>query len=157
MDVARDDVVLEQYRRTIDADLYREIRELYKAHSKAEDARDIDGLLATLTEDCVYELPQSGHRWQGHEGAARFYTELIGAFPDVQFDLQNIVIGPQGVFEEAQVVGTWRGPWLGNQPTGEQLQWRVMILFPWDVHRRRFRGERVFVDPADITSATTPQ
>jgi hypothetical protein len=28
--------------------------------------------------------------------AARFYTELLGALPDVHFDLQTIVIGPQG-------------------------------------------------------------
>ena len=49
------------------------IRELWKRHSVAEDNRDLPGLLATLTEDCVYELVQTGHRWEGHEGAARFY------------------------------------------------------------------------------------
>ena len=39
---------------------YQEIKKLWKAHSIAEDNRDIDGLMATLTEDCKYEIPQLG-------------------------------------------------------------------------------------------------
>ena len=48
---------------------YDAIRELWKKHSLAEDARDLPGLISTLTPDCVYELAQTGHRWEGHEGA----------------------------------------------------------------------------------------
>ena len=120
------------------------IRELWKRHSIAEDNRDLPGLLATLTEDCVYELVQSGHRWEGHEGAARFYGGLLGSFPDIDFQLTNIVIGPQGVCEEADVTGTFENEWLGVQPTGERLAWQVTIFFPWDREQRLFSGERVY-------------
>jgi len=51
---------------------YDEIRELWKKHSIAEDNRDLPGLISTLAEDCVYELVQTGNRWEGHEGAASF-------------------------------------------------------------------------------------
>ena len=122
------------------------IRELWKKHSLAEDARDLPGLISTLTPDCVYELAQTGHRWEGHEGAARFYTELLTAFPDIHFDLTDIVIGPQGVCEEARVTGTHKARWLDNEPTGEQLTWRVVIFFPWDLERKLFRGEKVYTD-----------
>jgi steroid delta-isomerase-like uncharacterized protein len=128
----------------LDPDDYRAVRELWKAHSKAEDARDIAGLMATLTEDCVYELVQTGHRWEGHAGATRFYTELLTAFPDVDFALTNIFIGPQGVCEEAVVTGTHQAAWLGVEPTGEKLVWRNVIFFPWDPERRLFTGERVY-------------
>ncbi len=121
-----------------------EIRELWKKHSIAEDNRDLPGLISTLTEDCVYELVQTGHRWEGHEGAARFYMELLAAFPDIHFDLTDIVIGPQGVYEEADVTGTHEADWLGFPPSGEHLAWKVGILFPWDPQRRLFRGERVY-------------
>jgi predicted ester cyclase len=121
-----------------------EIRELWKKHSIAEDNRDLPGLIATLTEDCVYELAQTGHRWEGHEGAARFYMELLAAFPDLHFDLTDIVIGPQGVYEEADVTGTHEADWLGFPPSGERLTWKVGILFPWDPRRRLFRGERIY-------------
>jgi predicted ester cyclase len=138
--------VLEQLRRPVTPEVYRQIRQEWITHSKAEDGRDIAGLMSTLTDDCVYELVQTGHKWQGKEGATRFYTELLSAFPDIHFDLQNIVIGPQGVFEEAHVTGTHKGEWLGNRPTGEHVEFNVLIFFPWDMEQRKFKGERVYVD-----------
>ena len=122
------------------------IRELWKKHSVAEDARDLPGLISTLTPDCVYELVQNGHRWDRHEGAARFYTELLTAFPDIHFDLTDIVIGPQGVCEEADVTGTHEAEWLTFRPSGERLAWKVAIFFPWDRENRLFRGEKVYTD-----------
>ena len=138
------DHVLELLRREPVDEEYAAIRELWKRHSIAEENRDLPGLLSTLTEDCVYELVQTGHRWEGHGGAALFYGGLLGAFPDVDFQLNDIVIGPQGVCEEADVTGTHEAEWLGIAPTGEHLAWKVAIFFPWDPDKRLFRGERVY-------------
>lgn len=148
-----DDAILELYRREVTPALYAEIRDLYKRHSMAEDARDLPGLISTLTPDCVYELVQSGHRWEGHAGATRFYTQLLTAFPDITFDLTDIVIGPQGVCEEAHVSATHEAAWLGVEPTGERLDWDVVIWFPWDEARRLFRGEKVYVAGIDLGPA----
>jgi predicted ester cyclase len=145
--------VLEVYRREVTPELYRDVRELYKKHSLAEDARDLDGLISTLTPDCVYVLVQTGHRWEGHDGARRFYTELLTAFPDIRFDLTDIVIGPQGVCEEANVSATQVAPWLGEPPAEGQLGWKVVIWFPWDSERRLFRGEKVYVSGIDLSAA----
>jgi SnoaL-like domain len=151
--VVADEAILELYRREVTPALYSEIRELYKRHSIAEDARDLPGLISTLTPDCVYVLARSGHRWEGHEGATRFYTELLTAFPDITFDLADIVIGPQGVCEEARVTATHAAPWLGIEPSGERLEWDVVIWFPWDAERRLFRGEKVYVFGIDLPPA----
>ena len=140
--------ILELLRRPTDPAEHDAIRELWKAHSIAEDNRDLPGLIATLTEDCVYAVSGTGARWEGHEGAARFYTELLTAFPDIQFSLDYIVIGPQGVCEEAIVTATHEGPWLGAEPTGERLEWRNAIFFPWDPGARKFKGEMVYTDLA---------
>jgi hypothetical protein len=144
--------MVELIRRETTPELHDEIRSLWKKHSLAEDARDLPGLISTLTEDCVYELTQTGHRWEGHEGAARFYMGLLGAFPDIHFDLTNIVIGPQGVCEEARVTGTFTNKWLDTEPSGEQLTWNVVIFFPWDTEERRFRGEKVWTDSPILLS-----
>jgi predicted ester cyclase len=149
-----DPTVLEVYRREVTPELYRDVRELYKKHSLAEDARDLPGLISTLTADCVYELVQTGHRWEGHEGATRFYTELLTAFPDIRFDLTDIVIGPQGVCEEANVTATQHAPWLGAPPVEGRLEWKVVIWFPWDPEQRLFRGEKVYVSGIDLTPAS---
>ena len=146
--------VIEQLRRDVSPDEHEEIRELWKKHSIAEDNRDLPGLISTLTDDCVYEVRPDGARWEGHEGAARFYTELLSAFPDIHFDLTDIVIGPQGVCEWARVRGTHKGKWLDNEPTDELLTWNVVILFPWDREKRLFKGEKVYSD-ASLTQAST--
>ncbi len=135
----------EMLAREVNREVYHEVRELWKAHSIAEDRRDIAGLIATLTDDCVYELLPDGTRWEGHAGAVRFYTELISAFPDIHFDLQNIVIGPQGVCEEAKVTGTHKARWLDRKPTGDKVEFRVVIFFPWDLEKKKFKGERVYL------------
>jgi predicted ester cyclase len=121
------------------------VYELWKQHSIAEDNRDIGGLLATLTDDCVYEIAGVEERWEGHEGAARFYLGLLSAFPDIHFDLTDIVVGPQGVVEEARVTGTHEQRWLDLEPSGERVEFVVVIFFPWDRERSLFRGEKVYV------------
>jgi predicted ester cyclase len=150
------DAVVALLRRDVDRAEYEEIRELWKRHSIAEDERDLPGLMSTLTDDCVYELVGTeGARWVGHEGATRFYTSLLTAFPDIHFDLTDIVIGPQGVCEEADVTGTHQGEWLGQAPTGERLAWKVAIFFPWDRERRLFKGEKVYTAGLPLPSPSS--
>jgi hypothetical protein len=137
--------VRELLRRPVDSTEYEAIRELWKRHSKAEDQRDLPGLLSTLTDDCVYEIVGTEHVWHGHEGAARFYGGLLGGFPDIDFQLTDIVIGPQGVVEEADVTGTHEQDWLEYEATGERVEFRVVIFFPWDPVQKLFAGERIHV------------
>ena len=138
--------IRERLSRRITAEEYEEIRRLWIDHSKAEDGRDLEGLVSTLAPNCVYEMVQTGHRWEGHSGARSFYTDFLSAFPDVTFDLQEIVIGPQGVFEEAVMTGTRKGVWLGAPADNQILHARVMILFPWDRQHRRFAGEKIWME-----------
>jgi predicted ester cyclase len=124
----------------------RRIKRLWVRHSIAEDRRDIAGLIATLSPDCVYEIAVTGQRWEGHDGARRFYTELFAAFPDNAFALSEIVVGPQGVFEVATLTGTNRGPWAGAPSSGLAVALEVLILFPWDRTTGLFSGERIWFD-----------
>jgi predicted ester cyclase len=135
----------EQLRQEVDPPLYDEIRELWTRHSIAEENRDLPGLIATLADDCVYEIPAWNQRWEGHAGATRFYNGLLTAFPDIHFALTEIVIGPQGVCEEALVTATHERDWLGIAATGQRLQFSVVIFFPWQADARLFAGERIHV------------
>lgn len=127
---------------------HRRIRRLWIRHSIAEDRRDLDGLIATLAPDCVYEIPATAQRWEGHAGARRFYTELLGAFPDVHFDLRDIAIGPQGVIEVARMTGTHQADWAGMTATHAPIDLTVVIVFPWRREAGRFGGETVYLDRA---------
>lgn len=142
--------IRDQIKKRMTPELHRAIRRLWMAHSIAEDSRDIPGLIATLTEDCVYTIVATGHAYHGHAGAEAFYTEMLTAVPDVHFALQNIVIGPQGVWEEAHVTGTWQEEWLGYPATGKPIEALVQIYFPYDVERGLFLGERVYFEAAKL-------
>jgi steroid delta-isomerase-like uncharacterized protein len=131
-------------------ELHRHIRRLWQRHSIAEDRRDVDGLIATLTEDCVYELVATDQRWEGHPGAREFYRTLFDAFPDNRFDLTDIVIGPQGVMEVATLTATHRGPFAGLPPSGRPVRLTVVIHFPWDPDTELFTGERIYLDRGQL-------
>jgi hypothetical protein len=138
--------IQERLARRFEPDELRRIKRLWVRHSIAEDRRDVDALISTLTADCVYEIVPTGQRWDGHEGARGFYGQLFAAFPDNAFALGEIVIGPQGVFEAATLTGTNTGPWAGAAPSGLPVSLEVLILFPWDPVRRLFTGERIWFD-----------
>jgi steroid delta-isomerase-like uncharacterized protein len=128
----------------------RRVKRLWVRHSIAEDRRDVDGLVATLAADCLYEIVPTGQRWSGHDGARAFYGELFSAFPDNRFALTEIIVGPQGVFEVATLTGTNLGPWAGVPASGLPLALQVLILFPWDPAVERFTGERIWFDRGSL-------
>jgi predicted ester cyclase len=146
--------IRERLDRPVTPELYDRIRRLWIKHSIAEDRRDVAGLLATLAEDCTYEVVPTGQRWEGHAGARAFYESFLGAFPDVRFELMDIVIGPQGVMEVAEMTGTYRGEWAGVPPTGRPVRLLVIIHFPWDPAAEKFGGERVYFDRASLGAIT---
>jgi predicted ester cyclase len=142
--------IQQQLGRPFDVPTLRRIKRLWVRHSIAEARRDIDGLIATLALDCVYEIVPTGQRWEGHAGARRFYEELFGAFPDHAFALTDIVIGPQGVFEVATLTGTNLGPWAGAPPSGLPVRLRIIIRFPWAESTSLFGGEGIYFDQGEL-------
>ena len=128
----------------------RAIKRLWVRHSLAEDARDIDGLVATIAANGEYEMVPTGQHWHGHAGVRAFYTELFAAFPDNRFELTEIVVGPQGVFEAARLTATNQAPWAGAPATGLPVDLEVLILFPWDPATRLFTGEKIWFDASGL-------
>ena len=141
----------------VTTELYNDIKKLWIKHSKAEDERDLDGLIATLAEDCVYEIIPTGQRWEGHGGAREFYTTFLTAFPNVRFDLRDIVIGPQGVIEVTQMSGTHRGVWAGMEPTRKKVSVPIVIHFPWNLVAKKFSGEQIYFYTAAFTTQRSEQ
>jgi predicted ester cyclase len=131
-------------------ELYDTIRRLWINHSKAEDNRDLQGLIDTLSEDCVYEIIPTGQRWEGHDGARTFYLTFLGAFPDVKFNLTDIVIGPQGVIEVTTMTGTHQGTWAGIEATAQYVEMQIVIHFPWNPTAQKFAGERIYFDRSGL-------
>jgi hypothetical protein len=48
------------------------------------------------------------------------------------------------VCEEAKVRATHLARWFDRPATGQPVEFTVVIFFPWDRERRKFKGERVY-------------
>ena len=76
--------------RPFDAAELRSIKKLWVRHSIAEDARDIDGLIATLSAECVYEIVPTGQVYDGPEAVMGYYRASRAAVPDQRNEIRAI-------------------------------------------------------------------
>lgn len=119
-------------------------KRLWQRHVLAENRRSIEGLLATLCAEPVYEVMATGERHVGREAVAAFYRGLFAAMPDVTFELVNAYIGENGVVEESVLVGQHTGPLFGLPATGRPVRLPLIIVFP--IQAGQILGERLYFD-----------
>ena len=121
---------------------------LWLEHARAENHRELDRLIATLHEDCEYEVVPLAQRWRGKDEVRQFYRGLWAAIPNVKLELLHRVDAEDCIVEESEVHGRMEGPLFGVEPSGADLRYRVVIFFP--VRDGRFTGERVYFDLAEF-------
>jgi steroid delta-isomerase-like uncharacterized protein len=124
--------------------LYEQVRDAWLQHSRNVGARNLDAVVTTLADDCVYEIVPIEQRWEGHDGARAFYQEMFDAFPDAKVKVENFVVGPQGVFQYGVMKATSKGWWGGLPPTGRLIELKLIVFFPWNAEVGKFAGERVW-------------
>lgn len=122
--------------------------QLWLEHARAENRRELERLIATLHEDCDYEVVPLARRWRGKDEVRDFYRGLWTAIPDVKLTLVNRVDADDCIVEESEVYGRMDGPLFGVEPSGQSLRYRVVIFFP--VRDGLFTGERVYFDLAEF-------
>jgi steroid delta-isomerase-like uncharacterized protein len=121
---------------------------LWLDHARAENRRELDRLIATLHDDCEYEVVPLGQHWRGKDEVRQFYRGLWTAIPDVKLTLLHRVDADDCVVEESEVSGRMDGPLFGIEPSGKAVRYRVVIFFP--VRDGLFTGERVYLDLAEL-------
>ena len=118
-------------------------------HVLAENRRDLDRLIATLSDDAVYEIVPLQRFWRGKDEIRQFYTGLWTALPDVKLDLRSRVADERYVVEESHVRGTHTGPLFGIPPSGRYIEFDLVIYFPF--RDGAILGERIYLDVNSIT------
>ncbi|MFQ5539793.1 MAG: nuclear transport factor 2 family protein, partial [Candidatus Binatia bacterium] len=82
-------------------------------HLEAEANRELDRLLGTLVEDCVYEESLLEKPVQGKKEIAEYYHELWRGFPDFTYIVTNRVADESCVIYEMTFRGTHTGTFRG--------------------------------------------
>jgi ketosteroid isomerase-like protein len=71
---------------------------------------DVDGAMAFMTEDCVWEVPRGGDpHGTRYDGAVAMRAAIAGAFkamPDIQYQVVRSSFGPDLIVLELLVTGT---------------------------------------------------
>lgn len=120
-------------------------------HVLAENRRDLDRLIGTLSDDAVYEIVPLKQFWRGKDEIRQFYNMLWTAIPDVKLDLRSRVADEHYVVEESHVHGLNTGPLFGLPPTNRHVEFDLVIYFPF--RDGQIMGERLYLDVNSIAGS----
>jgi steroid delta-isomerase-like uncharacterized protein len=122
----------------------REARQvILDAHSAAETAHDLDGIIATFHRP-RYEIVATGEVFDGEDAVRRYHGENFAGVPDFRVEPIQAHHGDGTVVEEARVSGTHLGRYRGLPPTGRFVRVRVCGIFVFE--EDRLVCERVYYD-----------
>ena len=120
---------------------------LLDRHLSAENAHDLAGTLATLTEDCVFVDHALGMQWSGRDGAAAHYTMWWSAF-DTEVVGERLHMAEASAVAETTWKGTHVGEFMGISPTGTSVELTVAVVV--EFRDGRMSGERFYWDVAGL-------
>lgn len=125
-----------------------EALQLVLDHEALENNHDLDGLMTTLTEDCVYDVVPIQQEYHGQEEARDYYAAIFEAFPDFHLDGKPIAVTKDCVIWEGTVSGTFKGSFMGFKGTGKRFEARSITVFP--IQNGKLDGERIYFDLATV-------
>jgi steroid delta-isomerase-like uncharacterized protein len=101
-------------------------------HFAAENAHDVEGTLATYTDDIVWDDVTHPHSpFRGKENVGAVYSGIIDAIPDVRLETVWRVSADDGnvVVDESILTGHVHGSWSGIEGGGAPVSIRILHVF----------------------------
>lgn len=121
--------------------------QLLDRHLAAENAHDLAGTLATLSDDCEFVDGALGLRWSGHDGAAAHYTMWWDAF-DLQVAGERLHLADESAVAETTWRGTHVGAFAGVPATHRSVEFTVAVVV--EFRGGLMAGERFYWDSAGL-------
>jgi steroid delta-isomerase-like uncharacterized protein len=87
---------------------------------------NVDAIDALFTEDSVLHDPTGDLR--GREAFKTYNERYLAAFPDLQYDVQDLIAEDDKVVFRARMRGTHEGEFMGVEPTGERFDAEGIII-----------------------------
>jgi steroid delta-isomerase-like uncharacterized protein len=113
-------------------------------HLAAENAQDMDGTLATLHPECVFEDLPLNKTFRGIDGARAYYRDLWTAF-DVTVESRLRHWSTEGnLIAETTFVGPQRSEFLGVPARGHVIRLPLVVIVTF--REGLMLGERFYYD-----------
>lgn len=87
--------------------------------------RHVDAIDELLTDDFVEHTPAPGQATD-RQGAKEFIGQMLQAFPDIDFAIENQIAEGDTVAAVGTMTGTHQGEFLGVPATGRKVSVQVM-------------------------------
>jgi steroid delta-isomerase-like uncharacterized protein len=120
-------------------------------HFAAENAHDVEGTLATYTDDIVWDdITHPDSPFRGKENVGAVYSGIIDAIPDVHLESVWRISADDGnaVIDESILTGHVHGSWSGIE--GEGAPVRVRILHVFELRNGLIARENAWFNAADV-------
>src|SRR6476620_9111729 len=123
-------------------------KECVARHLAAENAQDMEGTLATLHPDCVFEDLPLNKTYHGIDGARQYYKELWSAFDVTVVSRQRHWSTEGNLIAETTFVGPQRSEFLGVPARGQVIRLPLVVIVTF--RDRLMAGERFYYDLVDL-------
>jgi steroid delta-isomerase-like uncharacterized protein len=90
---------------------------------------DAETLAADYAEDAVVESPLAGGTTQGRDQIRQVFQTYFVAFPDLDMDVEEVLVDDQRAAVMATFTGTDRGGFMGMPATGRRVTIPVVFLY----------------------------
>lgn len=87
---------------------------------------NVDAMDSLFTEDSVLHDPTETVR--GREAFKTYNERYLAAFPDLQYDVRDMIAEGDKVAFRARMRGTHEGEFMGLEPTGERFDAEGIII-----------------------------
>jgi steroid delta-isomerase-like uncharacterized protein len=94
-------------------------------------AGDVDGFIDQLSDDFVDHETGPGIP-PTKEGARQLFNILVGAFPDLRFDIEDIIESGDKVVARARITGNHKGDFFGVAPSGKRVDVEAIDIVRFD-------------------------
>ena len=122
---------------------------LVEEHVRCENAHDLDGVIRTFGATARYDDEPWNQHWQGIDQVRQFYSQLMGALPDLSIEIVKRHVADETIVLEVIIRGTHLGGWRGLPATGRHLEIPLCGVYTFDADDR-LAGERIYYDRAMI-------
>ena len=122
--------------------------DIARAYFEAVAARDPNGMAALWTAEGIGDLVPVGI-FRGPAEIREFFVELFAAFPDWEFEIEQVVASAGVAAVQWRARGTFRGaPFQGVEPNGRRIEMRGCDCLEIDVDEGKLLRNTAYYDGA---------
>src|SRR5215470_10697994 len=137
---------------SIDVELRARREAIVRRHMEAENVLDFDAVIDTFGHP-RYEIIATGEVHDGEAEVREYFRTSRTAFPDQRNELISLRHADDAVVVEFFLLGTYKGPLAGIEPTGKAFKCRMTAIYLFD--GAGLQCERVYFDAATILRQLT--